>query len=64
MDLLYLTCSIPSVAMLLVCIYMLLPVATCGAMGDIMAPILDLSVSHYPYGIRSMVPNMTMSGPP
>ena len=59
MDILYLTCSIPSVAILLVDIYMLLPVATCGAMGDIMAPILDLSVGHHPYGIKSMVPNMS-----
>ena len=59
MDILYLTCSIPSVAMAPVRIYVMLCVAPCVLWLYMDGSDLDTSVGHHPYGIKSMVPNMT-----
>ena len=56
MDILYLTCSIPSVAIAPVHVYVMLCVAPCVLWLYMDGSDLDTSVGHHPYGIKSMVP--------
>ena len=56
LPLLYMTCSIPSVAMPLVDIYVMLCVAPCVLWLYMDGSDLDTSVGHYPYGIIWLTP--------